>query len=93
VDVVRSTEVAPLVDAMRLPEDWSIAVHRLRSFRYRDKVRLVAYEGAIPKHGWEGYDVPGGLAYLERRIEGGSTTGYVVTTDAEGWVRSIEEGV
>ena len=90
---MRASEVAPLIDAMKLPPQWSIGVRRLRSFKYRDKVQLVAYEGAIPKHGWQGYDVTGGLDYLERRICGGSEGGVTVTTDAMGWIRSIEGGV
>ena len=88
---MRAVEVAPLIDALVLPPEWSIAVTTLRTFRYRDKLRLVAYQDGISKHGWEGYDAKGGLAYLQKRIELDIPSGLVVTTDDNGWIRTMEK--
>jgi hypothetical protein len=89
--VVKAAEARVLCAQVRLPDGWTIQVVGVRPFRYRDQIKLAAFHRSMPEMGWSGYDVPGGIAFLMRRIEKETVwSGVTVTTDAEGWVRSVE---
>lgn len=85
------SEARDLVAVVPLPEGWHVEVQVLRKFRYRDKLRLVAHHDSMPRFGWEGYAADKGLAILVGRIEQ-EAEALTVTTDAAGWIRSIEGG-
>ena len=86
-------EARALVERTPLPDGYAIEVQVMRRYRYRDEIRFVVRKDAMPVDGWQGATNPEkGLDWLVRRIEKDvGWAGVVVTTDSEGWVRSIEE--
>lgn len=85
-------EIRAHVAAQSLPDGWVITPRVVREYRHRNEWALdVLHDGVRVTSFGHLYDVKRALPVVVRWIEG--QVAMTVTTDAAGWVRSIEDAV
>lgn len=77
---------------LTLPAGWSLAIEERRRYAYRSLWRITASHDGHDRLRWDVYRVGAALPAICERVQEEADNDVVVTTDAAGWIKRIEEG-